>query len=223
MKLLSTILLLALLISCSTEKEETQQQPETKIEKTATGIDSFEIAMDSIEAEIDTVKEVISSEQKSPVLADHNRKSISELWNTYKKAKSAVNKALDDNNIELIVSNLALAGECAQKLGRMDIAAWQFNNIGYYSIQEFKLRTGYDQRLQKLATMPPGDAKMGYQKATKDLFSREYSLLEKAGKYLVRAQIIDDELEPGRRTNTIQDNLDYVEWIKDFTGAAGSN
>ena len=157
--------------------------------------------------------------QKSPVLRDQSGKSISELWNTYKKAKDDVNKALDNNDIEAVVINLALAGRCTQQLGRVDIAAWQFNNIGHHSISEFKRRTGYEQRLQKLATMPAGNAKIGYQQATKDLFFREYPFLKKSKKYLERAQIIDDDLEPSRRSDAIQNNLDVIEWIKNFTGA----
>ena len=215
MKLLITILSLTLIVSCGVDNEETQQQVETTIEKIAERIDSVEVAADSVEAVIDTVT---SPPQTSPLLQDQSGKSISELWSTYKKAKDDVNKALDKNDIAAVVSNLALAGECALQLGRMDIAAWQFNNVGHYSIMEFKRRTGYDQRLQKLATMPAGNAKTGYQLATKDLFFREFPVLENAQNYLVQAQIIDDELEQSRRTGAIQSNIDYIEWIKNFTG-----
>lgn len=220
MKLLLTILSIVLFVSCDSEDEDTQKPVETKIEKIAQKIDSVEVAMNIVEAKIDTVKEIIDPPQKSPVLKDQSGKSISELWNTYKKAKSDANKALENNDIETIVNSLALAGECAEQLGRMDIAAWQFNNIGHHSITEFKRRTGYDQRLQKLAIMPTGNAKVGYQQATKDLFLREYPMLKNAREYLVRAQIIDDDLEPSRRSAVIQSNLDYIEWIKNFTGAA---
>jgi len=206
------------LVSCNSDKEESQKQVDAKIEKIAQKIDSVEVAMDSVEAQIDTVATV----QTSPVLKEQNSKSISELWNTYKKAKSDANKALDGSDIETVVDNLALAGESAEQLGRMDIAAWQFNNIGHYSISEFKRRTEYDQRLQKLATMKAGNAKAGYQQATKDLFLEEFPLLKKSAEYLVRAQIIDDFLEPSRRTDAIQSNLDYIEWIKNFTGLANS-
>jgi hypothetical protein len=178
--------------------------------------------MDKVVAKIDTVKKVDTPPQKSPVLDDPGEQSISELWSTYKKAKDDVNKALDDNDIETVVANLAIAGRCTQQLGRLDISAWQYNNIGHYSITEFKRRTGYDQRLQKLATMAAGNAKIGYQQATKDLFFREYPLLDNSEKYLQRAQIIDDDLEPSRRTDAIQSNLDFIEWIKNFTGAARS-
>ena len=156
--------------------------------------------------------------QKSPLLKDQTNKSISELWNTYKRAKSDVSRALDSNDIEAVVTNLALAGESAEELGRMDISSWQFNNIGHYSIVEFKRRTEYDERLQTLATMPSGKEKLGYRKATKELFLKEYHLLDKARDYLVRAQIIDDFLELSRRTDVIQRNLDYIEWIKKFAG-----
>jgi len=222
MKLLITIISIAVFVSCSSEKEEAQKQVQKQIEKIARKIDSVEIVMDSVEAEIDTVKEMIDPPLTSPVLKDQSGKSISELWNTYKKAKKDFSKALDKNDIETVVYNLDLAGESAEQLGRMDIASWQFNNIGHYFIREFKRRTGYDQRLQKLATMPAGKDKTGYQNATKDLFLSEYPLLDKAEKYLVRAQIIDDFLEPGRRTEVIQSNLDYIEWIKNFNGAAKS-
>lgn len=218
MKLLITILSLTLIVSCGVDNEETEQQVETTIEKISERIDSVEVAAENVKAVIDTIKKATSPPQTSPLLQDQSGKSISELWNTYKKAKDDVNKALDKNDIAAVVSNLALAGECALQLGRMDIAAWQFNNVGHYSIMEFKRRTGYDQRLQKLATMPAGNVKTGYQLATKDLFFREFPVLENARNYLVQAQIIDDELEHSRRTGAIQSNIDYIEWIKNFTG-----
>jgi hypothetical protein len=209
---------MVLLVSCGSDTEQTQKRVDTKIEEIAQKIDSVEVAMDSVEAQIDTV----ATAQTSPVLKEQSRKSISELWNIYKKAKSDANKALDSNDIETVVNNLALAGESAEQLGRMDIAAWQFNNIGHYSITEFKQRTSYDQRLQKMATMKAGNAKAGHQQATKDMFLKEFPLLEISAEYLVRAQIIDDFLEPSRRTDAIQSNLDYIEWIKNFTGLANS-
>jgi hypothetical protein len=222
MKLLIIILTITLFVSCGTDKDDEQPQIDTKNDDISQRIDSDEISMDSAETGLDSTSNPNAPPQKSPLLQDESNKSISELWNTYKRAKNNVSRALDSNDIDAIVSNLALAGESAEQLGRMDIASWQFNNIGHYSIVEFKRRTDYDERLQNLATMLSGTEKTGYLQATKDLFMKEYPLLKKAKDYLVRAQIIDDFLDPSRRTDVIQRNIDYVEWVKKFTGVEDS-
>jgi hypothetical protein len=218
MKLLISILIITLFVSCGTDKEDEPQQTETKTGDISEKMESDKVSADSAEAGPDSAKNPADPPKKSPLLKDQTSKSISELWSIYKRAKSNVSRALDSNDIDAVVANLSLAGESAEELGRMDIASWQFNNIGHYSIVEFKRRTEYDQRLQVLATMPSGKEKSGYLQATKELFLKEYPLLDKARDYLVRAQIIDDFLEPSRRTEVIQRNIDYIEWVKNFTG-----
>lgn len=217
MKLLISILIISFFVSCGTDKEDEPQQPDTKSGDASEKVLPKQGSTDKPGAEQDSAGSP-SPPQKSPLLQDQSNKSISELWSIYKRAKSRVSSALDSNDIDAVVSNLAVAGESAEQLGRMDIASWQFNNIGHYSIVEFKRRTEYDQRLQILATMSSGSEKSGYLKATKELFRNEYLLLEKAMDYLVRAQIIDDFLDPSRRTDVIQRNIDYIEWVKKFAG-----
>jgi hypothetical protein len=143
-------------------------------------------------------------------------KSISELWKTYKKAKDDADNALEKGDIKSIANNLKLAGECAVELGRNDIAAWQFNNVGHYSIEEFKKRTGCDNKLRILATMQSGDEKEKFLDDTKELFTKEISLLNQAETNLQRAQIIDDELEKSRRSDVIESNLEFIAWVKEF-------
>ncbi len=143
-------------------------------------------------------------------------KSISELWKIYKKAKEKATAAIESGNIEQIVEQLEIAGESALQLGRDDIAAWQFNNIGHYSIEEFKKRTNYDDRIRAMATMSSGKEKSDFIRETKNLFNGEVDLLDQAKKNLEKAQIIDDELEKSRRTETIVRNLDFINWVYDF-------
>lgn len=222
MKLLLCILAIMFFVSCGTDKDKEPVKKDTTAVDTIQKEDSLKFTVKSNEETPDSTGNADNPPKKSPLLKDQNDKSISELWSIYKKAKNKVSRALDSNDIKAIVTNLALAGESAEQLGRMDIASWQFNNIGHYSIVEFKRRTEYDHRLQKLATMQSGNKKSGYLKATKELFSNEYPLLKNAMEYLVRAQIIDDFLEPSRRTEVIQRNIDYIEWIKEFAGIEDS-
>jgi hypothetical protein len=219
MKALVVILLIALFISCEADKEDKPPVNETEIADTDQRTEDTHGIKDSAEAGRDTTGDTIEPPQISPIMKDENAKSISELWNSYKKAKNKVSKALDSNDIDAAIVNLSVAGESAEELGRMDIAAWQFNNIGHYSIVEFKRRTDYEKRLQKLATMQSGKEKALFQTATQELFLSEYPLLKRAEEYLVRAQIIDDFLEPSRRTEVIQRNIDFIDWIKEFSGA----
>lgn len=143
--------------------------------------------------------------------------SISGLWNMYKSAKARVNEALEADDIDTVITYLKIAGECAEQLGRPEIAAWQFNNIGHYSILEFKKLTDYDNRMRELAVMNDRNRRATFLVDSRKLFKDNIELLLRAENYLEQAQIIDDELEPSRRTATIERNREFITWVKEFT------
>lgn len=221
-RVLLILFLTSIIYSCGGKKEPEQPDNPTRLDSSESKIkDSVsviaEIQLDTIEA-----AEINKPVPEKPIKEKHtkseskNIKSISGLWNTYKLAKEEANKAIEKGDIDKIIMHLNIAGESAIELGRDDIAAWQFNNIGHYSIEEFKKRTGYDDRIRAMATMPSGKDKSDYIKKTKDFFRQEISLLDQAESSLNRAQIIDDELEKSRRTEVIERNLDFINWVKEF-------
>ena len=228
-KTITVILLTVILVSCGDKKNpESALDQKSTTEKSAAEADSSksnvpevirEKEPQSTQSESEPKQEETKPEAKKIVKpAQSNIKSISELWSIYKKAKAEASKAIENGNIDKIVEQLKIAGESAIQLGRDDIAAWQFNNIGHYSIEEFKKRTGYDDRIRAMATMPSGKEKSDFIMETKKLLNSEIDLLDQAKKNLERAQIIDDELEKSRRTETIERNLDFINWVMDFLG-----
>ncbi|MFC2084291.1 hypothetical protein ACFLS9_04475 [Bacteroidota bacterium] len=222
MKLSLLYIALFFLAACGDgDKKEPALKPTPREEKVRDDKpDSTEATTQKPEIESDSLKSQDLETEEEPeyvkLKSEEKIKSISELWKTYKDAKTKVSAALEKENLEEVIKYLKIAGECAQDLGRSDISTWQFNNIGHYSILEFKKLTNYEERLQTLATMNSGENKNNYLNDTKTLFRKELNLLESAERYLNQAQIIDDDLEESRRTDVIQRNLDYIAWVKEF-------
>lgn len=183
---------------------------------------------------VDTVKELKTKStppdtQKSiDITADRNDSnqmnpepeekitSIAELWHTYKSSKRIAEESLEKGDLSNTVKNLAIAGNCALKLGRPEIAAWQFNNIGHYSIEEFKKLTDCDNRLRTLAQMEIDSVKIKLLAETKNIFRKHIDLLLNSQKHLQRAQIIDDELAESWRTEVIESNVEFINWVQEF-------
>lgn len=162
-------------------------------------------------AETIAKEEIVELKDEGPEI-----KSIAQLWTEYNNAKNKAQEALAENNIESVINNLRIAGECALELGRPGIAAWQFNNIGNYSIIEFKRVTGYNEKINGLNESSANPGKEILLAETKLIFKKHIKLLEVAEKYLEKAQIIDDELEESSRTGIIQSNAEFIEWVKEF-------
>ena len=194
-------------------KEKTSDKLNNNVIKDdTTKILSSPIPEEPIKKNAKPVKELKA--KKQPAVSEI--KSISGLWRLYKSSKAKVNDALETNDLDTIITYLKIAGECAVELGRPDIASWQFNNIGHYSILEFQRLTGYEKRMRELATMNSRVDRTEFINDTKIIFSANIQLLLEADKYLVQAQIIDDELESSRRTETIERNRDFINWVKEF-------
>jgi hypothetical protein len=139
--------------------------------------------------------------------------TTTELWDAYRSAKSELEAAQEQNQFEKIIESLFKTTRYAKELKRNDIAAWQLNNIGYYSIEEFKARTEYDTRMNRLNNMPAGDEKRKYYLETKEKINAEYQILQRALPYLQEAETIDKELEDEKRTKIIKNNILFITHI----------
>jgi hypothetical protein len=94
-------------------------------------------------------------------------------------AYSAVSATVD--------AKIAIAEFAAEKLGRSDIAGWNYNNAAYDLIKQFKVVTNYEVATADLLNTPSGhrDAKLADLKAT---FEGNIALLQLAGQILDKAE-----------------------------------
>jgi len=149
-------------------------------------------------------------------IATYNVKSISELWKQYKNAKESATKFIAENNLDSIITYLDLSASASYELSREDIATWQLNNIGHYSIIEFKRITDYESRIQKIATIENLKKKGLFIQETKTAFKENYHILTRAEKYLHKAQVLDSELEASESTKAIESNLIFIDWVGNY-------
>lgn len=192
------LFLVLFLLSCG-EKESVNK----KKEKAAEQITS-----------IDTIN--IVNKEKNNDQFDQKQKSVEELWNDFRAAKASVEEAKEAGDIEEVTVSLILAARYSNELNRPDITAWQLNNIGYYSILEFKKRTDYNTRMAKIESMRRGEEKIRYIKETKKVFKDNLELLTNANKYLEEAYDLDSNLDDDNRTQKIYSNLKFVDWVRNF-------
>jgi hypothetical protein len=142
--------------------------------------------------------------------------TVQDRWDDFRAAKDSVDSALARNDFQTTKLALLKAAQYALELNRKDIAAWQLNNIGYYSIEEFKKRTDYSSRMKTIEAMRRGPEKFVYTKETKQLFRQNLPLLIEATKYLEEAYELDKEYDDNSRTRKIYSNLTFIDWIRNF-------
>jgi hypothetical protein len=142
--------------------------------------------------------------------------SISELWNSYKKCKAEAEIDYENGDIEKMVKNFIASADAAIELSRDDLAAWQFNNLGHYSIEEFKKRTDYQNRVRTLAIMKNQIERDAYYNETKQIFRQNYHLLKDSEPYLKKARRLDRKYKRSGRTEAIRNNLSFIQWVKEF-------
>lgn len=193
-------LILALLVNCTKQKSDDTASPATTSEKTT--------------ADTSAVIETPQTTQYSSVST--TGLSLEELWNRFYAARDSAQSAREQYRMEKVKLYLLEATEYALALERPDIAAWQLNNIGYYSIEEFKRRTEYDQRIATIESMRRGPEKIVYIKNTKRLFKANLPLLIEAEKQLEKAYDMDKDLDNNDRTQKIYSNLQFIDWIRNF-------
>ncbi|MBN2282040.1 MAG: hypothetical protein JXQ65_15765 [Candidatus Marinimicrobia bacterium] len=138
------------------------------------------------------------------------------LWQKYREAREKSKEALSNSEFHQALDHLKAAAIYAEKLDRGDLAAWQYNNIGYYSIQEFKGVTNYDYRMHHLRSISDKNQKEQYLSETKKIFSKNINLLTTAESYLKNALKIDEHYHDQDRTEKINSNLNFIIWVNNF-------
>jgi len=203
-KLLYYILFLFILNSCKeVDKKINAPSPQKAISR-----------IDSVTSTL--YKTANNSFEKHDSLASENLKSISELWSTYKSTKILAEKYISENNLDSVILYLDIAADAASKLSREDIASWQLNNIGHYSINEYKNRTDFDIRLRQLASLANSKAKGLNLEETKSVFSSNFKILSNAKNYLLKAQLLDSKFKRSERTDKIKRNIQFIDWVDKF-------
>ena len=109
------------------------------------------------------------------------------------------------------------AARLTEKLGRPDIQSWQLNNIGYYSIEEFKDRVDYDQRIDKINKISNHKEREKYYQELVNDCKQELSLLKINKKYLQEAKVIAKELKDNEKLGIIRNNLNFIDEIEKMT------
>jgi len=216
MKISYYILFLFLLISCNEDEKKIIVPSPLKENPTVDSSSSSDknIKIESSKKIVDEpVKNVFENNKKQTT---YKIKSISELWAKYKSAKILATKYISENNLDSIIVYLNIAADASYDLSRKDIATWQLNNIGYYSINEFKKKTGYDRKIQKLAVIQNLREKGLLLEATKSIFSEYFIILSKSADYLHKAKLLDSEFEKSDRTQIIERNLEFIDWVDKF-------
>ncbi len=154
--------------------------------------------------------------EENPKLSNTTVPSISDLWDTYKKCKIEAETDYKNGDIKAMIKNFVTSANAAIELSREDLASWQLNNIGHYSIMEFKKRTDYQERVRTLAIMKDQTQRNAYYNETKQIFKQNYYLIKNSEPYLEKARRLDRKYKRSDRTETIKSNLKFIQWVKEF-------
>ena len=169
---------------------------------------------DSVKNNIDTVKSIQTPVQEDTII---DNRTTQQMWNDFYAAKNSADSALIKENYTVAKDYLKKAAFHAMEVSRDDIAAWQLNNIGYYSIEEFKQRTDYINRMRTIENMRRGPQKNIYVKETKEIFKKHLPGLLNATSFLEDAYDLDKDFNDNDRTEKIYSNLAYIDWVRNFT------
>jgi len=169
---------------------------------------------DSVKNDIDTVKSIQTPAQEDTII---DNRTTQQMWNDFYAAKNSADSALIKENYTVVKDYLKKAAFHAMEVSRDDIAAWQLNNIGYYSIEEFKQRTDYINRMRTIENMRQGPQKTTYIKETKEIFKKHLPILLNATSFLEEAYDLDKDFDDNDRTEKIYSNLAYIDWVRNFT------
>ncbi len=142
--------------------------------------------------------------------------SSADLWQKYQQYREESKTAFNNSEFQKAVQKLKQTAQYARQLNRDDLAAWQYNNIGYYSILEFKGETNYDYRMHQLRTIDREAKRRQFANETKELFREHLKLLTDAETYLEKAYELDKKYNNKSRTEKIYSNLQFIDWVKNY-------
>ena len=139
-----------------------------------------------------------------------------DLWDAYNQVRNNINIYKDNWDYDNLIKSLDEAAQIAIKLNRPDIAAWQYNNMGYYSILEFKKRTDYASRMNDLQIMPYSEEKKQYIQETRDKLRDEFFLLESARENLYDAMEMNSQSPDKEREKIIDSNVNFINTVSEY-------
>jgi hypothetical protein len=147
-----------------------------------------------------------------------------EDYQAYRNAKTAASEASDAGDHSNAVAKYKEAAELAAKSATKEIKAWQLNNAGYALITKFKASTVYQEKIDKLSALEPGKEKIAFQQEIAIIFNDNMTLLHEAKTHLEEAKELVTKEEgtvAGEAADgpleKIQSNLEYIEWVINFT------
>ena len=199
-------------IGCNSKEPGTEKELQESI-KSEEKADS--LAVIDQEPDVETITEKVSkqTEEKEEKVSPEDEAI---LWKSYRSAKDVAKQAQSEKDYRKQTKYLMEAAVYANALKRDDIEAWQYNNAGYYLIEEFKVKTDYSVVMNKLNSLELKMEIEEYRKEVRKQLSKEKGLLSKADSYLAKAKEIDDKLEESSRTTTIASNVLFVNEVLNF-------
>jgi len=231
MRYLSLLFVFFLLTSCgekAPEQAESSAQTESTMQsESAIDSGSVESSKDSVEAESTTTlvegteakSEPVEAQSTAPVKpAEPVVQNKAVLWRSYRQVKGDIKKAEAADNYQKQVKLLLQAADLANQLERQDIEAWQYNNVGYALIKDFKAKANYYDNMNELDNLVYKSEIEASREKIKAVFSQHLDLLKRAKLYLLRAERIDNDLEKSSRSHTIASNLLFVNQVMNFMG-----
>jgi hypothetical protein len=204
------------------EPDAIENEPDSGNKETDNTQTEKEPVMNQTVAEDDVRPERLAETSEKTATVVTEGRSEAELWKAYNTAKARLQQAQDDADYETMVASLLDAAACAEALDRPGIAAWQYNNIGYYAIVEFKRVTDYQKRMDTLQEMKPGEEKRDYLHETRAILKKHMFLLEHGFMYLQKAETMESELNNSDRKAKIESNKQFIRWVQAFTEEASS-
>jgi hypothetical protein len=215
-KIFVVAVVIFIIFGCSKKNTIKKEEIKNNINKTAEKI------VESKEKIIKSVKDINKKaekliENKTDILKKGKEKAKenkSRLWEIYNETRKNIKEAKLQERYTDLIKLLKKQSEIAEKLGRKDIEAWQLNNIGYYSIEEFKKKINYDETMAKIYSVKDKKKrKKIYDEMIKKM-KKNYKLLEKSYPYLKKAKIISEENDDKKQKKVIANNIAFINDIK---------
>lgn len=217
-KIFNLVLLMVIIFSCAKKKENIKEkvlEKINKIKKTTTELKKeFNKKTNNIytrnEDNLKNLKKNLTKKFKN------KKKEIdkSELWKKYKEIKNKINEAKAKNQFENLIKLLKKEADISRKLGRKDIEAWQLNNIGYYSIEEFKKRVNYDKMIAKINSEKDRKRRAKLYQELQKQMRKHLALLTSSYKDLILAKKLSKEVGDKKQQKIIKNNITFIDDIK---------
>jgi hypothetical protein len=134
----------------------------------------------------------------------------------FNNAKQTVADAKYEQDFDLTVSSLKKLIICADKINRIDIVIWQYDNLSYFYIKEFQDRTGYLEKMDILSNMKKEKDRINYISNLRINYKKEFKLIQTADQYIKISKQMET-LNPNKdRDKAIESNDNFIKFIYYF-------